>query len=51
MPAKRKGQEVRESTSIRLEPKEKEKIRKVFGSVQSWVDHCLEILNKTKDKK
>ena len=51
MPAKRKGLEVRESTSIRLEPKEKQKIIKLFGSLQIWIDHCIEVLNKTKDKK
>jgi hypothetical protein len=48
MPAKRKGQEVRESTSIRLEPKQKDEIIKLFGSVQRWVDHCIEVLNKVK---
>ena len=51
MPAKRKGLEVRKSTSIRLEPKEKQKIIKLFGSLQVWIDHCIEVLNKTKDKK
>jgi hypothetical protein len=51
MPAKRKGKEVRETTSIRLEPREKQKIIKLFGSVQVWIDQCLDVLNKTKDKK
>ena len=50
MPAKRKGSEVREPTSIRLEPKEKQKIIKLFGSLQAWIDQCIEVLNKTKDK-
>jgi hypothetical protein len=45
MPAKRKGKEVREPTSIRLEPSQKEFIIKVFGSVQAWVDHCINVLN------
>jgi hypothetical protein len=48
MPAKRKGQEVRESTSIRLEPKQKDEIIKLFGSVQKWIDHCIEVLSKVK---
>lgn len=48
MPAKRKGKEVRQTTSIRLEPSQKEHIIKVFGSVQVWIDQCLEVLNKTK---
>lgn len=46
MPAKRKGKEVRETTSIRLEPSQKEFIIKVFGSVQAWIDHCINSLNK-----
>lgn len=48
MPAKRKGMEVRQTTSIRLEPSDKEKIKLIFGSVQVWIDQCLEVLNKTK---
>lgn len=45
MSAKRKGKEVRQTTSIRLEPSQKEFIIKVFGSVQIWIDHCLKVLN------
>jgi hypothetical protein len=48
MPAKRKGSEVRRNMSIRLEPKQKQEIVKLFGSVQKWIDHCIEILNKTR---
>jgi len=48
MPAKRKGKEVRETTSIRLEPSQKELIIKVFGSLQKWIDHCIKILNETR---
>jgi len=51
MPAKRKGQEVREPTSIRLEPKQKDEIIKLFGSVQKWIDHCIEVLNKSRGLK
>jgi hypothetical protein len=42
MPAKLKGKEVREVTSIRLEPEKKKQIIKLFGSVQKWIDSCLE---------
>lgn len=48
MAAIRKGKEVRKVTSIRLEPEQKKRIIKVFGSVQVWVDQCINILNKTK---
>ncbi|MEY3182222.1 MAG: hypothetical protein RLZ35_207 [Pseudomonadota bacterium] len=41
MPAKLKGKEVREVTSIRLEPEKKKQIIKLYGSVQKWIDHCL----------
>lgn len=51
MPAKRKGKEVRQTTSIRLEPSHKEFIIKVFGSIQIWIDHCITILNQTGGKK
>ncbi len=48
MPAKRKGSEIREVTSIRLEPADKEMIIKIFGSMQLWIDHCLEVFKQTK---
>jgi|LakMenEpi03Aug12_release.lakeMendotaPanAssembly.Ray.scaffolds.fasta_scaffold1318279_2 hypothetical protein len=48
MSAKRKGSEVRRPMSIRLEPKQKDQIIKLFGSVQKWIDYCIEVLNKTK---
>jgi hypothetical protein len=51
MPAKRKGSEVRQPMSIRLEPKQKDEIVKLFGSVQKWVDHCIEVLNKSRGVK
>ena len=51
MPAKRKGSEVRQTMSIRLEPKQKDEIIKLFGSVQKWIDHCIEILNKSRGTK
>ena len=48
MPAKRKGSEVRQPMSIRLEPKQKDEIIKLFGSVQKWIDHCIAVLNQVK---
>ena len=51
MGAKRKGTEVRQSMSIRLEPAQKELIIKLFGSVQVWIDHCLKILQDAKNEK
>lgn len=51
MSAKRKGDEVRETTSIRLEPSKKKEIIQIFGSVQSWIDLCLKVLNETKGEK
>jgi hypothetical protein len=48
MPAKLKGSEVRRNMSIRLEPKQKDEIIKLFGSVQKWIDHCIEVLSKVK---
>jgi hypothetical protein len=54
MPAKRKGKEVRENTSIRLEPKDKKRLTKHFGSVQKALDFMVESLNaylKEKEKK
>jgi hypothetical protein len=50
MPAKLKGLEVRETTSIRLQPSDKKLIVKHFGSLQLWVDECLAVLIKTKEK-
>jgi len=37
--------------AARLRPEEKEFIIQVFGSVQKWIDQCLEILNETRSKK
>lgn len=51
MTAKRKGSEVRQTMSIRLEPKQKEEIVKLFGSVQKWIDYCIEILNNSRGTK
>jgi hypothetical protein len=51
MPAKLKGSEVRRNISIRLEPKQKEEIIKLFGSVQKWVDQCIAVLNKSRGVK
>jgi hypothetical protein len=51
MPAKRKGDEVRIPTSIRIQPKDKKLIIEHFGSLQVWIDQCLEILIKTKEVK
>lgn len=39
--AKRKGKEVRQVSSIRLEPATKLKIIAKYGSVQSWVDQKI----------
>lgn len=50
MGAKRKGTEVRQSMSIRLEPAQKNEIIRLFGSVQKWVNQCVEILNETKKR-
>ena len=46
----RKGKEPAQVTSIRLEPGQKKLIKKLFGSVQLWIDHCLIILEVTNDK-
>ncbi len=51
MPAKRKGDEVRIPTSIRIQPSDKKLIIKHFGSLQVWIDQCLEVLIKTKEVK
>jgi hypothetical protein len=46
----RKGKELSEVTSIRLEPTQKVFIKRLFGSVQNWIDHCIDVLNQTKGK-
>jgi hypothetical protein len=38
----RKGQQVRKSVSIRLEPADKEMLAKQFGTIQKAVDHLIE---------
>lgn len=45
MPAKLKGQEVRIVSSIRLQPKDKKRLTKHFGSVQKALDFMVESLN------
>jgi len=45
MPAKRKGDEVRIPTSIRIQPKDKKKMTKHFGSIQKAVDFLVDSLN------
>ena len=36
-----KGKERREPVSIRLEPKVKASIKKRYGTIQAWVDRCV----------
>jgi len=48
MSRNKKGNELRKVVSIRMQPSDKEKIKLIFGSVQVWIDQCLEVLNKTK---
>ena len=50
MPAKLKGTEVRLPVSIRLQPSDKKLIIEHFGSLQVWIDQCLEVLKKAKGK-
>lgn len=50
MPAKKIGKETRQVTSIRLEPKVKNKLCKKYGSVQKWVDIMID-KSKTKEVK
>jgi hypothetical protein len=45
MPAKRKGDEVRIPTSIRIQPKDKKRLTKHFGSVQKALDFMVDSLN------
>lgn len=49
MPRPRKGDEIRETISLRIEPKTKQKLLKRFGSVQRFFDSCIaSILDKNK---
>jgi hypothetical protein len=48
MSAPRKGIEVRQVTTIRLEPSEKELLKKHFGGVQAAIDSVIEKLKKSK---
>ena len=41
----RKGIEVRQTMSIRLEPKDKKRLTKHFGSVQKALDFMVDSLN------
>jgi hypothetical protein len=51
MPAKRKGTEVRQTMSIRLEPSHKKLMIKTFGSVQKALDLLITYLETYKGKK
>lgn len=51
MPAIRKGTEVKQVTSIRLQPKDKKMIIKTFGSVQKAIDLLVAYLIAYKGKK
>lgn len=48
MSAPRKGIELRKNVMIRLEPSEKELLKKHFGGVQAAIDSILEKLKKKK---
>lgn len=47
----RKGKEASIVSSFRIEPQTKKDIIKIFGSVQKWVDKCLEVFNEVKNGK
>ena len=51
MSAPRKGIELRKGVSIRLEPSEKELLKKHFGGVQAAIDLVLAKLKSTERQK
>ena len=48
MSAPRKGKEIRKGVAIRLEPSEKELLKKHFGGVQAAIDSLLAKIKKVK---